>query len=155
MKTNNCEEIMNSYLMLDKNEHVPLNICLHMLKCRKCRNQIRLLSLAEKYLAEPLNIQVPLTDTTIEKVLDDIPPKVYRKIISRPLSIAGWITGGIIMFLCFIIFMTFIPMMETRNLSLIYSLMIAVIVTAYCTLFVISNIDVFIKKISSKGCLKS
>lgn len=155
MKTNKCEEIMNSYLMLDKNERVPLNITIHMIKCRKCRNQIRLLSLAEKYLAEPLNIQVPLTDKSIEKVLDSIPPKIYRKIMSKPLSMAGWITGGIIMFLCFIIFMTFIPMMETKDLSLIYSLMIAVIVTAYCTMFVISNIDVFIKKISSKGCFKS
>lgn len=155
MKNNICEKIMNEYIMLDKNERVPLKITLHMMKCKKCRRQIKMLSLAEKQLAEPLKIQVPLTDSTIENVLNKISPDLYKKMLKRPVSTAGWISGGIILFLCLIMLMKFISELDSRNLSLFCSLMIAVIVTVYCTIFVISNIDIFIKKISTKGYLKA
>lgn len=155
MKNSICEKIMNEYIMLDKNERVPLKITLHMMKCKKCRRQIKMLSLAEKQLAEPLKIQVPLTDSTIENVLNKISPDLYKKMLKRPVSTAGWISGGIILFLCLIMLMKFISELDSRNLSLFCSLMIAVIVTVYCTIFVISNIDIFIKKISTKGYLKA
>ena len=69
MNNKNCEEIMNSYLLLDKDEKVPLKIFLHLFFCRKCRHQIKMLSYAEKQIAAPLNIQTPITDDSIKNVM--------------------------------------------------------------------------------------
>ncbi|MBQ1629471.1 MAG: hypothetical protein II098_10010 [Treponema sp.] len=154
MKDKTCEKIMNEYLMLDKNERVPLKITFHMLKCRKCRKQIKILSLAEKQLAAPLKIQIPVTDSTIENILKKLSPDLHKRILKKTVSTAGWISGGIILFLCLIMLMKFTGELNSRSLFLLCSLMNALIVTVYCTIFVISNIDIFIKKISTKGFVK-
>ena len=43
-----CEERMNEFLMLDKNERIPLRVTLHLLKCAKCRSEVRLMTMAER-----------------------------------------------------------------------------------------------------------
>lgn len=148
MEHEKCEQIMNEYLMLDKGERVPFSLSLHLLSCKKCRKQIKMLEFAEKKAAEPLNIVTPVTDKTIQKVLDQIEPEAHSKFV-RPLPIPCWIIGGIIMICLLFSSMATTPFFHSRTLSLWYALTIAGCVTAYSAVFVFSNIDIFIKKIST------
>ncbi len=145
---NKCEQIMNQYLMLDKGERVPFKISLHLLGCRKCREQINLLKLAEKEISAPLKIKTPVNDETIQKILSqtNIPQKDK---FYKPLPFAGWIIGGILMIVLLFGSMFTTPDFKNKALSLWYALTIAGSVTVYCAVFVCSHIDIFIKKISA------
>ncbi|MCD1654172.1 hypothetical protein K7J14_05590 [Treponema zuelzerae] len=50
----NCQKAFDRYLSLDKYEHVPLSVTVHLLFCPVCRTSVRRLTLAEKVLAAPL-----------------------------------------------------------------------------------------------------
>ena len=65
-----CEEFMNRYLELDKNERIPFRLSMHLFFCRKCHRQIKMLAAAEKAAASPLKLQVPLTDASIKNVME-------------------------------------------------------------------------------------
>lgn len=146
-----CEQIMNKYLMLDKDERVPLKISLHLLGCKKCREQIKLLKLAEKEISAPLKIQTPVTDKTIQNVLAqvNISNISQKDKFYKPLPFAGWIIGGIIMVALLFSSMFTTSDMESKTLDIWYALTIAGCVTAYCAVFVCSHIDLFVKKIKT------
>lgn len=145
---NKCEDFLNQYLMLDKGERVPLRISLHLLGCKKCREQIKLLKLAEKEISAPLKIEMPVTDASIQKVLSQVHmPQKDR--FYKPLPFAGWIIGGILMIALLFSSLFSTQEMQNRSLSIWYALTIAGCVTAYCAVFVCSHIDLFIKKLST------
>ncbi len=145
---NKCENFMNQYLMLDKGERVPFRISIHLLGCKKCREQIKLLRLAEKEISAPLKIETPVTDDSIQKVLSQI--KVQQKDrFYKPLPFAGWIIGGILMITLLFSSLFSTQDIQSRSLSIWYALTIAGCVTAYSAVFVCSHIDLFIKKIST------
>lgn len=145
---NKCEDFLNQYLMLDKGERVPLRISLHLLGCKKCREQIKLLKLAEKEISAPLKIEMPVTDASIQKVISQVHmPQKDR--FYKPLPFAGWIIGGILMIALLFSSLFSTQEMQNRSLSIWYALTIAGCVTAYCAVFVCSHIDLFIKKLST------
>ena len=147
MKNNKCEQMMNEYLMLDKGEHVPFSLSRHLMTCSKCRRQINLLKNAENQVSMPLKIQAPVTDDSIQKILEQLPPA--KDHFYKPLPFAGWITGGIIMIILLLIASNTNSDYNSRGLSLWYAMTVAGCVIAYCAVFVFSNIDIFIKKIST------
>ena len=54
MKDNQqCEKMIDTYLMLDKHERIPLAVCVHLLTCKKCRTQVRMMTQAEEKLSSP------------------------------------------------------------------------------------------------------
>ncbi len=143
-----CEDFMNQYLMLDKGERVPLKLSLHLLGCKKCREQIKLLKLAEKEISAPLKIEMPVTDASIQKIISQIHVQQKDRFY-KPLPFAGWIIGGLLMIA--LLFSSLLSMqdIQNRSLSIWYALTIAGCVTAYCAVFVCSHIDLFIKKLST------
>lgn len=145
-----CEEIMTEYISLDKNEHIPLKLSLHFLFCEKCRTQVKMLAAAEKAASAPLKLQVPLTDDSIAGVMNRVAPDAYRRMIEKPISMRRWIVSGISMIALLFVPFLLTDRLNSRNLSIAYSLLIALFVTVYCCVFVFGNIDFFIKKISTK-----
>lgn len=143
-----CEDFMNQYLMLDKGERVPLKISLHLLGCKKCREQIKLLKLAEKEISAPLKIETPVTDASIQKIISQIHVQQKDRFY-KPLPFAGWIIGGLLMIA--LLFSSLLSMqdIQNRSLSIWYALTIAGCVTVYSAVFVCSHIDLFIKKLST------
>ena len=142
-----CEEFMNRYLELDKNERIPFRLSMHLFFCRKCHRQIKMLAAAEKAAASPLKLQVPLTDASIENVMERIEPGAYRRMIEKPISIRNWIISGIAMITLLFVPILITNRMHSRDLSIAYAVLIAFCVTVYCCVFVFGNIDFFIKKI--------
>lgn len=138
---------MDLYLGLDKGERIPFKVTIHLLFCRKCRRDIKLMAQAEKLLSSPLKIPVPLTDTTIENILRTIDPKFSNIQLKNPISMRNWIIGGTLMILFMFVFV--FSRNISRDLDVAISLVFAGCVIAYILMFVFSNIDFFVKKINT------
>lgn len=133
MKDNICEKNMDAFLELDKYEHIPLRITMHLLRCKKCRTQVHYLTLAERYACTPIKSR------SLRDALENMQVK--------PVSMAKWIVSGIVMIFMFIIFELFLNDIDRTSFSIIFNVIFGLLVTAYCSLFIGANIDFFIKKI--------
>ncbi|MBQ0052548.1 MAG: hypothetical protein KBT11_10895 [Treponema sp.] len=148
MNEKKCEQIMDKFLMLDKHEHIPIDVTVHLLTCQKCRTQVRYLTLAEKYTAEPLKISGPITDSRINAILSAINPKwTTDNFKLKPVSMVRWIVCGILMILFMLSFTIFAEKVSSEFFSTVFYIIFGLFVTAYCSLFIGANLDFFIKKI--------
>jgi hypothetical protein len=138
---------MDQYLELDKGQHLPLSLTLHLLFCKKCRREIKCMTHAEKILHEPIRIPVPLTDNTIESVLLAIDPQFSDSKLKNPISMVNWIISGILMILFMVAFV--FSTNSSKDLDVAMSLVLAGCVITYILIFVFSNIEFFIKKINT------
>ena len=133
MNNETCEKNMDTFFSLDKYERIPLRLTLHLLSCKKCRNQVHYLSLAEKYASEPIK-QTPIKDA-----LENMPV--------RPVTMTKWIIWGIIMILLLVVFCLILNRIDRTSFAIFFNIIFGTLVTAYCVLFVGTNMDFFIKKI--------
>jgi hypothetical protein len=148
MNDTECERFMNEYLELDKDERVPFSLTFHLLSCKKCRTQVRLLTIAEKTAASPLQVQVPLNSSSITGIMQKINPAWDPETCStNPVSMTKWIVGGIAMILFMLVFAVFTSSASDQRLLVAFYLVFGGVVTSYCALFVGSNMDFFVKKI--------
>ena len=151
IKNEKCGNSMEQYLSLDKNERVPLKISMHLLSCKKCRAQIKMLKTAEKVCKHSIIIATPITDSTIENVMQKISPEAYNTLSKKNNSLQKKIICSLI-----IPVMLFIPAIFTTSamnsdlLSLFYALLLAIYIASYCCVFALGNVDLFVKKISAK-----
>ena len=143
----NCNDVMEEYLRLDKGERIPLGLTLHLLVCKNCRKQVRLLKQAEKSAIPNPCSQTALDDAAILAVMNKIMTESGSQ--KNPISLSKWIIGGILMILLFIAFSVFAKPGSNRFLTLSTYIELAAIVTVYCVLFIRSNMDFFVKKINS------
>lgn len=152
-----CEHYMDEFLMLDKGQKLPFDLTLHILFCSKCRSEIRALSKAEEAAGRPLQIPVPVTDDSITLVMRKIDPSYSPRKYQVPLF--QWIVAGIIMIIALCSFGFYTSSSSSRALLVAFYLVFAFAVTAYCLVFVGTNLDFFVKKISTtrsrQNCLQS
>ncbi|MGL4981442.1 MAG: hypothetical protein ACRC4W_01055 [Treponemataceae bacterium] len=144
-----CEKIMDIFFALDKNERLPLAVTMHLLFCKKCRSEVRILTFAEKKLSEPLYIDVPLSNSAVSSIMDKIGIN-DQPIRTQTVSLFNWVLGGIAMILAILIFMILQKnrYFSSTTLVAIFYTVFGCYLTAYCGLFVGSNLDFFVKKIS-------
>ncbi len=134
MKNEKCEKYMDTFLALDKYERIPLRVTLHFLLCKKCRSQARYLTLAEKFASEPIR-QTPIKDA-------------LENISIKPVSMAKWIISGILMILMMVTFGLYLNKTDSYNFAIIFNALFGLLLTAYCAIFVATNMDFFMKKSS-------
>lgn len=134
MKNEICEKRMNEFMMLDKNERIPVKVTLHLLKCRECRTQVHYLTLAEKYAGEALKRK-----SLLERL---------ENMDVKPVSMGKWIVWGILMLVMMVISGLFLNESDSKSLAIIFNLLFGLLITAYCAIFVATNMDFFIKKIN-------
>jgi hypothetical protein len=147
MNNEKCNKIMDQYLELDRGQHLPLSLTMHLLFCKKCRREIKCMAHAEKILHEPIRIPVPLTDNTIESVLLTIDPQFSDLKLKNPISMVNWIISGILMILFMVAFA--FSTNSNKDLDVAMSLVFAGCVITYILIFVFSNIEFFVKKINT------
>lgn len=143
----NCNDVMEAYLGLDKGERIPFGITLHLLACKNCRKQVRLLKQAEKSAVPNPCSQTALDDAAILAVMNKIMTKSDSQ--KNPISLSKWIICGIIMILLFVAFSVFAKPGSNHFLTVSTYIELAALVTVYCVLFIRSNLDFFVKKINS------
>ncbi|MBE6344245.1 MAG: hypothetical protein J6B32_06090 [Spirochaetaceae bacterium] len=144
-----CDQIMDCFLELDKNQRLPWSVSLHILFCKKCRTEIRLFSLAEKKCAEPLKVPLVGNDEIITLLMKKIDENYVEEGKIAHISMRKWIVSGILMILAMLVFLVSRPMFSNDALDLAFFILFACIVSAYCAIFVSSNIDFFVKKIET------
>ena len=145
-----CDKMMDKFLMLDKQERIPLDVTFHLLKCKKCRTQVRYLSKAEKYASEPLKVSVPITDSKISAILKAANPRWSTENFKiKPVSMAKWIVCGILMLLFMTTYSFTAAKLGNEEANTFFYITFGIVITAYCAIFIASNLDFFIKKISS------
>ncbi|MBR1403889.1 MAG: hypothetical protein IJ558_06895 [Treponema sp.] len=138
MKNENCEKKMDEFLALDKNERLPLSLTLHLLSCKKCRSQVHYLTLAERYASEPIHA------ASAKELFATRQPL-------KPVSMTKWIVWGTIMLLLMVTFGIFLNRID--HAAIFFHVLFGILVTAYCVLFVATNMDFFIKKIDKSPVL--
>lgn len=132
MKNDVCEKRMDEFLSLDKYERIPLKVTLHLLTCKRCRSQARHLTLAERYASEPIHVSIT------EKL---------ENMEVEPVSMRWWILLGVVMMLLLATFGVFLNRLDHNSFAIIFNVIFGVLVTVYCTLFIGTNMDFFVKKI--------
>lgn len=150
MKEINCDSVMNNYLELDRNSHLPINLTLHFLTCKNCRTQVRILTKADKVCKEQVQIPVPYTNETLLSIMNKIDPSFVKSELNSesPITMKKWIIAGILM----IVGMLFFGISDyatNLQLSIAFYLVFAGAVTAYCGLFIGCNMDFFVKKLNN------
>lgn len=145
MKKEKCKEIMDQFLLLDKNQKIPLKITLHLLACKECRTQVRLCTLAERASAKSLNEKSPLNNDTLISIMSKISPKTMKQEKVKHVSLVHWIIIGLVMLVAMLFYGIQTVSLNSSIIVLPFYLCFAGIVCVYCALFVGSNLDFFVK----------
>ena len=130
-KNEKCKKYMTEYLYLDKNQLIPFSITIHLLSCSNCRKQVKTLNYAQKVAGKL--------------------PKIKRNIHHNypKVSLTLWIITGILLILTMITAaVTF--KFTNSHAKMFFSILFALAVTAYCALFIGTNLDFFIKQIDTR-----
>ncbi len=152
-----CEKAFNKYLSLDKNERVPLWVTAHLFACPACRMAVRYMTRAEVILAQPLAsrphalLDNPVFAKALARITDaglsypSIAPEegnvfLFRWLISGLALIAGFAI------LPFSSLGAWSRLVFGNAFSVPFYILSGVAITAYCGMFVGTNIDFFVKK---------
>lgn len=144
-----CESYMNDFLSLDAGERLPLSLTLHLLFCKECRSQVRAMSSAQKNAVRPFIKSIEVDSPSVINAMKKLDPQWKPKV--RPVSMIQWIISGIVMISALIFFALICDLfVQSQAYMVAYAFITAGAVTAYCAVFIASNLDFFVKKISSK-----
>lgn len=125
-----CEKVMNRFLELDKGERLPFLLTLHLLRCKDCRTQVRLMTIAERVTARRMR------------------PALYAP---KPVTLTKWVVGGILMVCSMLAFVFTADFYADELWQTAFALVFAASITGYCAIFVGCNLDFFVKKISARS----
>ena len=127
-----CNYYMDSYLMLDKGSLVPFKTAIHLMGCRKCRNEVKTMIKAERLISSPLKQHESLT------------------FFKKPVTILQWVIGGVIMIAALCIFGVYTKSIKDTLTEILFNSTLAFVIIAYTALFIGTNLDFFVKKIETK-----
>lgn len=146
----NCDHYINKYLMLDKGERIPSSVTAHMLKCPKCRKEIKTFSNAEKIAAEPIKLPATANMDQIRKIVNEIAPNCEPK--KHQVSMGSWIFFGLFLLVAILGFGTikFGHGMNSKLLSFLFYSSSATALVAYVSVFFACNLDYFVKRLHIK-----
>ncbi len=148
MKHDICEETINTFLELDKDEKLGFQTTVHLLTCKKCRTVVRLCSLAQRSSARPLRIPEVMNNTVTEIVKKANPTiQLLKDSQAKSISMKRWLISGIALIIAILIFGIFQSSTSSSSLQVTIYLCFAAFICAYCAFFVGSNLDFFIKQI--------
>lgn len=143
-----CDDYLNDYLLLDKNQKIPLKLSMHFLLCKDCRKIIRSLSRAEKIAAEPLKIKSPVNSQEITQIVQQIDPDYNPK--KSKVSFTTWVFAGIILITSMILANILTKSISTSFLSFVTAISFVLLFCLYFFAFVQANMEFFVKKIGAK-----
>lgn len=156
-----CEQYMNIFLALDKHQRIPFPVSLHLLTCKKCRSMVILLTQAEKKASKEYAKQTSIDNKTIATIMNTIESEhaIDAKNNIPQVSMLKWILSGIFIFLALIVFSLSADNSLNQGTYALTATIFTVIATGYCSFFVASNLNFFIKQIEthlpiSKGFLE-
>jgi hypothetical protein len=139
-----CNDAMEKFFALDKNERLPIPLTLHILLCQDCRKTVRALYLAEKQLLRENRSEESITEALLWEISRRLD---ITKMEIKPISMGKWVAGGLAVIATILLSVIFTGTLvtDTSLLAAIY-LTMGFVLTLYCGLFVAGNIDFFVKQ---------
>ena len=107
------------------------------------------MTMAERRCSEPLSIPATDSDLAIAMLMRKIDPSYTPELTGGHISMRRWIVSGIAMILGMLFFLLSPNAMNNTTLSISFYLFFACAISAYCAIFVGSNMDFFVKKIET------
>ncbi len=149
MKESPCEKTINTFLELDRDEHLGLKTTIHLLTCKKCRTVVRLCTLAQRSSARPLRIPETITNDCVSQIVQKANPTIelLKDSSVKSISMNRWILSGISLIIAIFIFSIFNRNTAGSELQITIYLCFSAFICAYCAFFVGSNLDFFVKQI--------
>ncbi len=146
-----CDSMMELYLSLDKHSSRPFSLNMHLLTCKKCRAEIRSMTLADKACMHPLSNPESIgLKSSILKVMRKIDPDFEKKQQHNPITLAVWILGFIVMITGVLCFGIFKPQTISGNFAILSYVLIGFAVVGFSILFIHANINFLITLIEKK-----
>jgi len=139
----NCEEMMNIFYALDKNEVIPFKVSMHLLTCKECRTKVRLLTKAEKLAAKEAHKKVSLSDAQISAIINNTIKN--EKSMIHPVSFVSWIIGSIVLLACLVL-LNLVSSNQAESMQFCINIFIGLVVSSFAVVFIAVNLDFFIKK---------
>ena len=138
-----CSFVMDRFFALDQNEKLPLWMTLHLLHCKECRTQVRMLTQAEKISSRDSKGSAMFSAGTISDVIARLyPEKPVKKV-----SLLNWGIAGIFLLFCMILLSVVSKQIVNKAVQLEIYLFIGILVSVFVMCFVTSNLDFFVKQI--------
>lgn len=139
----NCEHIMEKFYSLDKNELIPFGVSLHLLFCKKCRSEVRILTKAEKLIASRLHEKINPDSEEITNIVNNVITEQKKN--EKPVSFVSWTVAGILLFSIFT-FVSFFSRSQASSLQFSLGVFTGFVFTFFVFGFLAANLDFFIKK---------
>lgn len=154
-----CAAAFERYLALDKHQHVPLSLTLHLFMCPVCRAAVRQVSRAESLLSKSLTPVSPKASLKDDPVLAAAMEKIVAAGLAYPVhepvakrvSLFRWFIVGVLLAGGFAVLpfsASGVMMTEEFGTALVvpFYILCGCAVTAYGGLFIGTNIDLFVKR---------
>ena len=151
-----CENYLEQFYSLDKQERIPLGLSVHLLFCRECRSIVRNLTKAEKILGEKSTQPSSENSQTISSVLKGIKSSNldYHGHHEEKISLRKWAVSGSILLLCTVLMILLMVIDGEKTVFVTGTISLSAIMCIWCGLFVGNNMDYFVKmssRINSKN----
>lgn len=150
-----CNKIMERYLMLDKHQMIPLDITLHLLFCKECRQEVVKLVAAEKAAANILNQQEEPASEEVRQILERAKNLQMEKLVEQKTNFFPWVLSGVIMIICFAVFPLFsvgewgVDVLG-NSFVLAFFITFGFCIAFYSGIFIATHLDFFVKKYDFK-----
>ncbi len=151
-----CENYLEQFYSLDKQERIPLGLSIHLLFCRECRSIVRNLTRTEKILCEKSSQPSPENSQTVSAVLKGIKTTnlEYHGHHEEKISLRKWAVSGSILLLCTVLMILLLVIDGEKTVFITGTISLSAIMCIWCGLFVGNNMDYFVKmssRINSKN----
>lgn len=137
-----CQHIMEKFYALDKGQILPASVSSHLLSCKECRARVRLLTKAEKLVAEDLKLKVDADSEEITRIVNKAMEKQKDFI---KVSFKSWGISGLFV-LIFCVLLDLLSYSASPAVEFASSVFSGLSVSFYIMCFIGSNLDIFVKK---------
>lgn len=149
-----CDEIMEEYLRVERYERLPLRMVFHLLYCKKCRDNIKAMTLATHFSSDKIMRKASKTNLlymkTMQQIMESGNVPLVKKSSFALLSLSLWGVIGSAMLAIFLVIPSTkigIRFIETfGNYFTLQFLFTVVSFLTICTIiFIARNLNFFVK----------
>lgn len=149
-----CNEIMEEYLHVERYERLPLHIVFHLLHCKKCRNNIRCMTVATHFSSNKIMKRAvktnPLYIRTMQQIMAINNENAIKKSKFTFLILSLWAVIGTLMLAIFLVVpstklgLIFMQAFGSR-FTLQFLFTVVSFLTTCTIIFIANNLKFFVK----------
>ena len=149
-----CDEIMEEYLRIERYERLPLRMVFHLLYCKKCRDNIKVMTLATHFSSDKIMRKASKTNLlymkTMQQIMESGNVPLVKKSSFALLSLSLWgVIGSAMLAIFLVIPSTKIGIRFIEAFGNYFTLQFLFTVVSFLTIctiiFIARNLNFFVK----------